>query len=137
MQIDFDDADEEEPDDIQEDEEPGEEGETDVEINVTDKMDTTVTGEEEQGRPQAEDAEGGRDVKPEEEEQKKEAEVKDEEEDSKMDVDETVEDKSDSKEIITADAVEESTVEESKEVGLFFCVIDQISFENLQIHITL
>lgn len=137
MQIDFDDADEDEPDDIQEDEEPGEEGETDVEINVTDKMDTTVTGEEEQGRHQAEDAEGGRDIETEVEEQKKEAEVKDEEEDSKMDVDETVEDRSDSKEIITSDGVEESAVKESKEVGLFFCVIDQISFENLSIHITL
>lgn len=137
LQVDFDDADEEEADDIQEDEEPGEEGETDVEINVTDKMDTTVTGEEEQERQQAEDAEGGRDIKPEVEEQKKEAEVKDEEEDSKMDVDETVEDRSDSKQIITADEVGESTVKESKEVGLFFCVIDQISFENLPIHITL
>lgn len=119
LQVDFDDADEEEADDIQEDEEPGEEGETDVEINVTDKMDTTVTGEEEQERQQAEDVEGGRDIKPEVEEQKKEAEVKDEEEDSKMDVDETVEDRSDSKQIITADEVEESTVKESKEVGLF------------------
>lgn len=137
LQVDFDDADEEEADDIQEDEEPGEEGETDVEINVTDKMDTTVTGEEEQERQQAEDVEGGRDIKPEVEEQKKEAEVKDEEEDSKMDVNETVEDRSDSKQIITADEVEESTVKESKEVGLFFCVIDQISFENLPIHITL
>lgn len=137
LQVDFDDADEEEADDIQEDEEPGEEGETDVEINVTDKMDTTVTGEEEQERQQAEGVEGGRDIKPEVEEQKKEAEVKDEEEDSKMDVDETVEDRSDSKQIITADEVEESTVKESKEVGLFFCVIDQISFENLPIHITL
>lgn len=137
LQVDFDDADEEEADDIQEDEEPGEEGETDVEINVTDKMDTTVTGEEEQERQQAEDVEGGRDIKPEVEEQKKEAEVKDEEEDSKMDVDETVEDRSDSKQIITADEVEESTVKKSKEVGLFFCVIDQISFENLPIHITL
>lgn len=137
LQVDFDDADEEEADDIQEDEEPGEEGETDVEINVTDKMDTTVTGEEEQERQQAEDVEGGRDIKPEVEEQKKEAEVKDEEEDSKMDVDETVEDRSDSKQIITADEVEVSTVKESKEVGLFFCVIDQISFENLPIHITL
>lgn len=137
LQVDFDDADEEEADDIQEDEEPGEEGETDVEINVTDKMDATVTGEEEQERQQAEDVEGGRDIKREVEEQKKEAEVKDEEEDSKMDVDETVEDRSDSKQIITADEVEESTVKESKEVGLFFCVIDQISFENLPIHITL
>lgn len=137
LQVDFDDADEEEADDIQEDEEPGEEGETDVEINVTDKMDTTVTGEEEQERQQAEDVEGGRDIKPEVEEQKKEAEVEDEEEDSKMDVDETVEDRSDSKQIITADEVEESTVKESKEVGLFFCGIDQISFENLPIHITL
>lgn len=137
LQVDFDDADEEEADDIQEDEEPGEEGETDVEINVTDKMDTTVTGEEEQERQQAEDVEGGRDIKPEVEEQKKEAEVEDEEEDSKMDVDETVEDRSDSKQIITADEVEVSTVKESKEVGLFFCVIDQISFENLPIHITL
>ena len=137
LQVDFDDADEEEADDIQEDEEPGEEGETDVEINVTDKMDTTVTGEEEQERQQAEDVEGGRDIKPEVEEQKKEAEVEDEEEDSKMDVDGTVEDRSDSKQIITADEVEESTVKESKEVGLFFCAIDQISFENLPIHITL
>lgn len=137
LQVDFDDADEEEADDIQEDEEPGEEGETDVEINVTDKMDTTVTGEEEQERQQAEDVEGGRDIKPEVEEQKKEAEVEDDEEDSKMDVDETVEDRSDSKQIITADEVEESTVKEGKEVGLFFCVIDQISFENLPIHITL
>ena len=118
MQIDFDDADEEEADDIQEDEEPREEGETDdVEINVTDKMIASEKRAEEEERLEAMDSESEGDVKPEVVEPVNKAEVKDVEEDSKMDVDETVEDRSDSVEIIKADAIEESTVKETKEVG--------------------
>ena len=77
FQIDFDDADEEKADELQEEEEAHEEGETDVEINVTDKIESTEERAEEPSAQVVSEG-NGHDVTPETELEPIEEDKKDE-----------------------------------------------------------
>lgn len=121
FQIDFDDADEEEADELQEEEEAHEEGETDVEINVTDKMESTEQRTEEPSL-QVAGAENGNDVTPETEVEPIETDKKDEKE--KADVEMKEEERADERNVMeetrNTEVIEKSEEGEGKKVTVFF-----------------
>ena len=100
--------DEEDGDEPQENEEPREEGETDMEINVTDKVETAEEKAEDEALPVEDKKET--DLQPEAEEKKSETEVKVDQRVVEMEVDEKVEATNDGEE-----TGKTATVEESKE----------------------
>lgn len=120
FQIDFDDADEEEADELQEEEEAHEEGETDVEINVTDKMESTEQRTEEPSL-QVASAENGNDVTPETEVEPIETDKKDEKE--KADVEMKEEERADERNVMeetrNTEVIEKSEEGEGKKVSVF------------------
>ncbi|KAJ7372672.1 hypothetical protein OS493_017945 [Desmophyllum pertusum] len=121
LQLDFDDADEDEADEFQEEEEEEtlEDGETDVEINVTDRMESADEPSEEQGM-QLVDIENGNDVKPEAEAEPMETDQKDETKiDVELKVDQGTDEKNDNIEETThAEVVEKSEEKGTTEVSL-------------------
>ena len=121
FQIDFDDADEEEADELQDEEEHREEGETDVEINVTDKIESTEERAEEP-RVQVAREEIENDVTPETEVEPIEADKKDEKEqaDVAMKEDERAEENSAIDEIRNTEVTEIPEEGEGTKVSGFF-----------------
>ena len=120
FQIDFDDADEEEADELQEDEEAHEEGETDVEINVTDKIESTEERAEEPSLQVASE-ENANDTTPETEVEQMEADKKDEKEQADVDMerDEVADEKNVIEETQNTEVPVTPEEGEGKEVSVF------------------
>ena len=120
FQIDFDDADEEEADELQEDEEAHEEGETDVEINITDKIESTEERAEEPSLQVASE-ENGNDATPETEVEPMEADKKDEkeQEDVEMERDEVADEKNVIEETRNTEVPVKPEEGEGKKVSVF------------------
>ena len=118
FQIDFDDADEEEADELQEEEEPHDEGETDVEINVTDKIEPTEERAEEPSL-QVASAENGNDVTPETEVEPIETDKKDEKvtADVEMKEDERADERNVIEETKNTEVIEKPEESEGKKVS--------------------
>lgn len=113
----YDEIDEEEPEDAQENEDLREEGETDAEINVTDKMDAAeVEKLEERELPVQEDQRNETDENTEIEDEKMETEVVDEnKEDLEMEVDEKLTETNETEDQLKFDTLEESKKNECAE----------------------
>lgn len=121
FQIEFDDADEEEADELQEEDEAHEEGETDVEINVTDKIESAEERAEEPSAQVASE-ENGNDVTPETELEPMEADKKDEKElaDVEMEGDEIADEENVIEETRNTEVPEKLEEGEGKKVSVFF-----------------